>query len=264
MRNAGCGKLRAMRICFISAEISPFAKTGGLGDVAAALTRYLARRGHDLRVFVPLHGQMDLRGVDRHPVEFLQDLAAARRARTSSATTCRRRACRASDLWIYLIDCPALFDRPRIYSDAPDEHVRYLMLTRAALECCQRMGFAPHIVHCERLAHGVRAAAAAHGLRLGQAHLRRDAQRLHDPQHRLPGRVRRGRARRRGPGVGIEALHQADLGAGRINPMRHGILHADAVTTVSPTYAREIRTPEGGLGLDGDLRARGDVGAPAS
>src|SRR6185503_10435134 len=60
-----------------------------------------------------------------------------------------------------------------------------------------------------------------------------------------------------GPSVDANALHPGDLRAGRINPMRHAILHADAITTVSPTYAREIRTPDGGYGLDGDLRARG-------
>lgn len=53
-----------VRICFLSAEYSPFAKSGSLGDVAAALTRQLARRGHDVRTFIPLHGQMELRGVD--------------------------------------------------------------------------------------------------------------------------------------------------------------------------------------------------------
>jgi starch synthase len=62
-----------------------------------------------------------------------------------------------------------------------------------------------------------------------------------------------------GPGVEPALLHQADLGAGRINPMRHAVMYADAVTTVSPTYADEIRTPEGGHGLDADLRARGDA-----
>ena len=62
-----------------------------------------------------------------------------------------------------------------------------------------------------------------------------------------------------GPGVSIEAFHQGDLAQGRVNPMRHGILYADAVTTVSPTYAQEIRTPDGGHGLDADLRARSDA-----
>jgi starch synthase len=61
------------------------------------------------------------------------------------------------------------------------------------------------------------------------------------------------------PGVDTALLYQADLAAGRINPMRHAVMYADAITTVSPTYADEIRTPEGGHGLDADLRARGDA-----
>jgi starch synthase len=93
-----------MRVCFVSAEYAPFAKTGGLGDVAAALTRYLARRCHDLRVFVPLHGQMELAGIDRHPVDFLTDLplrVGTHEFRYSVQTA------RVPDtgLWIYLIDC---------------------------------------------------------------------------------------------------------------------------------------------------------------
>ena len=135
-----------MRICFLSAEYSPFAKTGGLGDVSAALTRHLARRGHDLRVFIPLHGQMDLRGVDRHPVDFLQGLSVRVGPHEFHYGVDTARV-PGSDLWVHLVDCPAIFDRPRIYSDAPDEHVRYLMLTRAAFECCQRMSFAPEILH---------------------------------------------------------------------------------------------------------------------
>jgi starch synthase len=245
-----------VRICFVSAEYSPFAKTGGLGDVAAALTRQLARRGHDVRTFIPLHGQMDLRGVDLHTVDFLQDLTVqvGHHVLRYAVQTAR---VPGSDLWVYLVACPALFDRPRIYSDAPDEHVRYLMLTRAALECCQRMGFAPQILH----ANDWHTAFAPLLLRTAYAWDRerfagtKSVFTIHNIGYQ--GVFSAGQAGDLAPGVGIESLHQGDLAAGRVNPMRHGVLYADAVTTVSPTYADEIRTPEGGHGLDGDLRARG-------
>jgi len=246
----------ALRICFLSAEYAPFAKSGGLGDVSAALTRHLALRGHDVRTFVPLHGQMDLRGVDLHPVDFLQQLTVdvgphrfAYGVRTARVPN--------SDLWIYLIDCPALFDRPRIYSDGSDEHVRYLMLTRAGLECCQRMGFAPDVVH----ANDWHTAPAPLLLRTAYAWDRgifgatKSVFTIHNIGYQ--GVFSAGSAGDLGPGVAPSMLPGDDLAAGRVNPMRLGILHADAVTTVSPTYAWEIRTVEGGHGLDADLRARG-------
>jgi starch synthase len=247
-----------VRICFLTAEYSPFAKTGGLGDVAAALTRQLATRGHDLRVFVPLHGQMDLRGVERHPVEFLQGLTlqVGPHAFRYDVHTAR---VPGSSLWLYLVDCPPLFDRPRIYSDAGDEHLRYLMLSRAGLEICQRMGFAPEVLH----ANDWHTAFAPLLLRSAYAWDRqlfgatRSVFTIHNIGYQ--GVFWSGRVHDLGPGVPPALLHQGDLAAGRINPMRHGVLHADAVTTVSPTYAAEICTPEGGHGLDADLRARGDA-----
>src|SRR5262245_19509064 len=127
-----------LRICFLSAEYSPFSKSGGLGDVAAALTNYLATSGHDVRTFVPLHSQSLLEGSDVRAVDFLQDMTVQCGTRTFAYGVSTARA-PGSKSQIYLVDCPELFDRPRIYTDAPDEHVRFLMLTRAALECCQRM-----------------------------------------------------------------------------------------------------------------------------
>jgi starch synthase len=247
-----------VRICFITAEYSPFAKTGGLGDVAAALTRQLAGRGHDLRVFMPLHGQMELRGVERHPVDFLQGLTlrvGAHEFRYSVQTA----RVPDSQLWVYLVDCPALFDRPRIYSDSPDEHVRYLMLTRAAFEGCQRMGFAPEVLHANdwHTAFAPLLLRSAYAWDKGLFAATRSVFTVHNIGYQ--GTFWSGHAGDLGPDVDRGLLHQADLGAGRINPMRHGIMYADAVTTVSPTYASEICTPAGGHGLDGDLRARGDA-----
>jgi starch synthase len=245
------------RICFLTAEISPFAKTGGLGDVAAALSRQLHRRGHDVRVFVPLHALSDLQGCEQRPVERLQGLSVTV-GTTEFRYDVRLARLPGSDLWIQLVDCPAVFDRPFIYSDAQDEHLRYLTLTRAALESCQRLGFAPDILHC----NDWHTAFAPLLLRTAYAWDRavfgatRSVFTIHNIGYQ--GVFSAAAAADVGPGVSIEALHQGDLGLGRINPMRHGILYADAVTTVSPTYAQEIRTPEGGYGLDADLRARRD------
>ncbi|HWJ06754.1 MAG TPA: glycogen/starch synthase [Steroidobacteraceae bacterium] len=247
------------RICFLAAEVSPLAKTGGLGDVAGALVRQLHRRGHDVRLFVPLHGVMQLQGIERRPHERLRDVPVAVGTREYRYDVHEARLPGRDDLWVHLVDCPELFDRPHVYSDAADEHLRFLMLTRAALECCQRLGFAPEIVHC----NDWHTAFAPLLLRTAYAWDRqvfgrtRSVFTIHNIGYQ--GTFDATAAADVGPGVGREALHAGDLAQGRINPMRHAILHADAVTTVSPTYAREIRTPEGGHGLDADLRARRDA-----
>ncbi len=249
--------MQRQRICFLTAEISPFAKTGGLGDVASALSRHLQSRGHDVRVFVPLHALSDLQGCEQRPVAALQGLSVRVGTNEYRYDVLEARL-PGSDLWVQFVDCPAVFDRPFIYSDAHDEHVRYLMLTRAALECCQRLGFAPDIVHCNdwHTAFAPLLLRTAYAWDTQIFGATRSVFTIHNIGYQ--GVFSASAAADLGPGVSIEALHQADLGYGRINPMRHGILYADAVTTVSPTYAQEIRTPEGGYGLDADLRARHD------
>jgi starch synthase len=244
------------RICFISAEISPLAKAGGLGDVASALTRYLHGRGHDLRIFVPLHAQMDLNGIEHHSVDRLSNLV-VQVGPQAFRYDVRSALLPNSGLWTYLIDCPALFHRGHIYTSAPDEHLRYLMLTRAAFECCQRLRFAPDILHCNDWHTAfapmlLRTAYAWDSQLFGAT---RSVLTIHNIGYQ--GVFGTGAAGDLAPGVAESSLHAPDLAHGVINPMRHGILYADAVTTVSPTYAEEIRTLEGGCGLDADLRARG-------
>jgi starch synthase len=246
------------RILFLSAEISPFAKTGGLGDVAAALARELHRRGHDVRVFVPLHGLMEFQGAPRRPIAALQQLSVTVGTHAFRYDVAAAPLPGADGLEVHLVDCPAFFDRPYIYSDAPDEHLRYLLLTRTALECCQLLQFAPDIVHCNdwHTAFAPLLLRTAYAWDRGIFGRTRSVFTIHNIGYQ--GVFPASAAADVGPGVGIETLHQGDLAQGRINSMRHGILYADAVTTVSPTYAEEIRTPEGGHGLDGDLRARSD------
>ena len=248
------------RVCFLTAEISPFAKTGGLGDVAAALSRHLRSVATTSASSCRCMADRTCKAVDRGRSRTLQGLSVQVGTRSFDYDVHDARAARLG-----LLDptrrLPCRFRPAAIYSDAHDEHVRYLMLTRAALDCCQRMGFAPRYRALQRLAHGIRAAAAAHRLCLGHADLRR----IRAASSRSTTSVTRACSVRPVPrptsdrASSIEHLHQADLGARPRQPdaPRHPATR-DAVTTVSPTYAREIRTPEGGYGLDADLRARGD------
>ena len=244
------------RVLFVTAEYAPLAKTGGLADVSTALTRYLHRRGDDVRVFVPFYRRIAEQRLSLAPVEFLQDLELSlgqHRYRYRILTG----AAPGTELPLYFVDCPALFDRPGVYSADPDEHRRFLALTRAALDCAQRMGFAPHVLHCNdwHTAFGPLLLKTAYAWdRLFSA--TRSVLTIHNIGYQ--GVFGAGHAAELGLGEATWLLHQEDLAAGRINSMLHGVLYADLVTTVSPTYAREICTPEFGLGLDPFLRARGE------
>jgi starch synthase len=155
---------------------------------------------------------------------------------------------------VYFVDCPRFYDRPSIYTGDPDEPFRFLFFCRAVFESCQRLAFAPDILHCndwqtalvplmkktlygwDRLFSASRSLLTIHNIAYQGVY---------------------------GAGVldalgGIEPrwLDATDLRERRINFLKTGLLHADRLTTVSPTYAVEIQTPEQGYGLDALLRKR--------
>jgi starch synthase len=247
----------SLRVCQVASELAPLAKTGGLGDVVAALSAHLARRGHDVRVFVPLYSRMDLAALPVHPVSFLQDLPLTlgpHRYRFSVRTT---RIPGTEHFGLYLLDCPALYHRAGLYDQAGDEHLRFAVLSRAALECCQRMGWAPQVLH----AHDWHTALLPLYLRTvyGWDQLfaaTRTVLTLHNLGYQgvFPAAV----AGELDLVPHAALLHQDDLAAGRFSFLKTGLLYAGALTTVSPTYAREIQTPEHGFGLDDLLRRRSD------
>jgi starch synthase len=243
-----------LRICFVASEVSPLAKTGGLADVAGALPRFLHAKGHDVRVFMPFYSRIDTRALELHRVEFLQDMPLAlgsHRYQYSIFTA----ALPGSSLMIYLVHCPALYERASIYTGEVDEHLRFLLLTRAAIESCQRMAFAPQIFHC----NDWHTAFAPLYLRSIYAWDRlfaatRTVLTIHNIGYQ--GIFAASAASDLGLGASAHLLHQDDVRQGRINSLKHGILYADAVTTVSPTYAREITTETYGMGLEATLRMR--------
>jgi starch synthase len=244
-----------MRICFVASEVAPLAKTGGLADVAGALPRHLHDQGHDIRVVMPLYSSIGTAALEMLPIEGAQNVALRLGAHLYSYSLFETRL-PGSAVPLYLVHCPAVYDRPTIYTIGPDEHLRFLVLQRAALDACQRLKFAPHIVHCndwhtallpmliktvyawDALFGATRTVLSIHNIGY-QGWF--DASTTYD----VGGNV-------------WDLLAPETRAGGGFNWLREGVRNADAVTTVSPTYAMEIATPLGGHGLDGVLRARAD------
>jgi len=243
-----------LKICLASSELAPLAKTGGLADVISALSVFLHGRGHDIRVLIPLYSSIDTSALDITPVEFLQDLPmriGPHELRYSIDTA----ALPGSALNIYLLRCPELYDRPGLYTSGQDEHLRFILLSRAAIEMCQNMGFAPDIFHC----HDWHTSLVPLYLKTRYAWDRlfentRSVLTIHNIGYQ--GIFGSGILQDIGLRGDVEKLHQDDLASGIINFLKTGLLYADTLTTVSPTYALEIMGPEYGLGLQDILQER--------
>ena len=246
-----------LNICLASSELTPLAKTGGLADVNSALSAYLNDTGHDIRALIPFYSSLKRDGLDVSPVAKLQNLVITIGGRdfhySIDVTTLP-----ASKLPVYLLRCPALYDRPGIYTEADDEHLRFILLSRAAIEMCQRMRFAPDIFHC----HDWHTALIPLFLRTSYAWdtlfaKTRSVMTIHNIGYQgvfgahILGDLDLGDSE--------FLLHQDDLAAGRINFLKTGVLLADLLTTVSPSYAREIQSADYGWGLDAILRNRSDT-----
>ena len=136
-----------LKVCILSSEIMPFAKTGGLSDVVGSLVRELAHLGHEIRAFMPLYASVRRGTTGTQPVLGLQNVGLTVGKRVYSFSV-RTTSLPTTNIPVYFIDCPDLFDRPSIYTTDPDEHRRFLLFTRAVVESCLRRGFAPDIFHC--------------------------------------------------------------------------------------------------------------------
>lgn len=245
-----------LKICFVASEIAPLAKTGGLADVAGVLPRHLHALGHDVRVFMPLYSSMSNGAVQNAPsLDSARNVPLALGSHRYSYTLLESRLPNSS-VPLYLVHCPEVYDRPSLYTSGLDEHLRFLMLQRAALDGCQRMQFAPDVMHCndwhtalmpmllksvyawDSLFAATRSVLSIHNIGYQGIF---SASTAYD----IGGDVR-------------HLLSPETLAGGAFNWLREGVRHADRVTTVSPTYAKEICTPVGGHGLDGTLRSRPD------
>ncbi len=268
---------RPLRVLFLSVEVAPFAKTGGLGDVAGALPKALHQLGVDVRVCMPLYRSVARQHVSSDPVvpKFEVPLGAGSVAAAAyqghlsyglhehesrppgaAPTSHPTNNSEPSSVPIYFVDAPHYFDRDSIYGHH-DDGERFLVYGRAALELCRSLDWAPDVVHCNDWHTGIvpnwlKTIYRDDPFFAGTA----SVYTIHNLAYQglfdyhfleLAGLQQDGFPYPQIP----ELAHTVDL-------MGRGILYADAVNTVSERYAEEILTPEYGERLDPLLRDRRD------
>jgi len=233
----------------IASEAQPFSKTGGLADVATALPKALVRLGHDVTVVTPRY-----RGVTDGPVvaELALEIAAHRfHARLLEAPFEGAR--------VLLLDIPELYDRGGIYYDAAgdytDNPVRYAALSAAAIDWASRQPVAFDIVHAHDWQGGL-APIYSRALRAGGSKgTPGTVLTIHNLAYQ--GVFDKSWV----PRLGLR-WNEFTVGGfeffDRLSFMKAGLNSADAITTVSPTYAEEIQRPEYGQSLDGVIRSKRD------
>lgn len=236
---------------FVASEVAPLAKTGGLADVAGSLPRALIQRGHDVRVVMPAYDVIDtslyrtapadpgLVGFDLGPKRVTADIVEVD----------------LDGLPVTLVDAPGLYRRGSLYTEDPDEAFRFAVLCRASLELCIRWRWAPQVVHCNDWQTGL-IPVYLRSLFAEEATFSstRSVLTIHNLAYQ--GNFSAEVVPSLGLGAHKAMLDQARLAEGWVSLLRTGVQHADALTTVSPTYAREITTPEFGFGMDDLLRER--------
>ena len=234
----------------------PYAKTGGLADVAGALLRNLRLAGHDVRGFMPLYPVVRARHPVLRPLAGLEQIPISIGSSEYAFSICTANF-PGTDIPMYFVECPTMFDRPVLYTTDPDEHRRFLLFTRAVLEGCRRLGVAPQVFHCNDW-HSAFLPLYLKTLYATDLWFSKTKSVLTIHNIGYQGVMGSSAVADLNLGLAWTQLDQADLARGVINPLKTGIKHADRVTTVSPTYAREICEPPLGMGMEATLRARTD------
>ncbi len=245
---------RKLKILIASSEVAPFAKTGGLADVAGSLPKALERLGHDVRVILPKYEMVDK---GRFPqTKVLDRLSLPMSDRLVDSAVYETQLGEA--IPVYLLANEAYYGRPELYrtaeGDYPDNAERFIYFSKAIPEIARRLDFRPDCIHC-------------HDWQSGLVPLFLRTLYRNDPFFAQTGTLFTIH------NIGYQGLfwhydwHLLGIGweyftpegiefYGNINLLKAGIVYSQIVNTVSKTYSREIQTPEFGSGLEGVLGAR--------
>lgn len=245
-----------MKIAFAATECVPYAKSGGLADVAGALPVELENLGCEVKIFMPKYSSIDESKFNLHYNWNFGELPIRVAGQVRSVHVHQSRL-PGSNVEVNFIDCPHYFHRHRIYTNDHDEDERFILFSKGIIETLQRMQWAPDVIHCNDWQTGLIPLMIKDNY---------NWDRFFDNAGTLftihnigyQGRFSKStlfRAEIRGelfyPNGPVE--HE-----GGVSFMKAGIYFSDIINTVSNTYAHEILTPEYGAGLDAVLQKRKD------
>lgn len=249
-----------LRVLMITSEAVPYAKTGGLADVVSALSKELHRLGHDVRIVMPRYYSISRDHLLKEPqplgvpMSYGEEWAGIYKDYIPVPGT------DGPGVPIYFLDHEELFGRHGIYGPRPDQGYadntrRFTFLCRGAFQLCRALNWYPQILHGHDWVAGLIPYIHKRWESHGQFADAATVLTIHNLGYQ-----------------GITALEEVAMIQkdrdwmavsslefnGALNLLKAGIMGADEITTVSPTYAREITTPEFGHGLDGLLSYRGE------
>lgn len=246
-----------MRIAHVASEIFPFIKTGGLADAVSALGRNLVRLGHEVAFFVPAYRTTQER-LEFERAERLHALKVEMGGHTYTGSVYRTKL--APGLSVFFIRRDEFFDRRFPYgwdeNDYDDNDARFIFFSKAVVQTLRLTNWKADVVHCHEWHTGlvplllreeeqrsgatlaIRTVFTLHNISFQGLFPKRSFELTDLPEEFWSK-------------DGVEFYEQLSL-------LKAGIVFADAITTVSPAYAREIQTPEFGYGMDGVVRSRAD------
>ncbi|UCN00812.1 glycogen synthase GlgA [Sulfurimonas sp. SWIR-19] len=239
-----------LNILFAAAEVVPFAKTGGLADVAGALPKALQKLGHNIKVVMPRYYTVETEKLEKLPAPLGVPMGIMGELWAGVYKTTLPK----SKVEIYFIDYEHYFGRSGLYGDENggyhDNDNRFVFFSKAALQLCKMLHFTPDIIHANDW-HTAALPVLAKTRFVHDFAYAASVLTIHNLQHQ--GHFYKGVMDVME--VGWEYFNPYSLESSEsVNILKGGIAEADAVTTVSKKYALEIQTPEFGFGLDGHIR----------
>ena len=257
---------KKLKILFVTSEIVPFIKTGGLADVSSALPQMLSELGHEVRIVVPKYGAVDDRKFKIHEIVRLKDLnlKIGDKEVIFSLKSCFLPGPRVR-VQIYFLDNQEYFgSRNSLYSDPKtgkdylDNDERFILLSRAVMELIIKLGWIPDVIHLNDWQCGL---IPAYLKTIYKDYEGFDTFKTLFTVHNLAyqGEFPIASFKKTELPKELESVSKGILHGGKVNFMKSGLMFADVINTVSQTYSNEIRTKEEyGEGLKDILAKRKD------